>query len=391
MSKLAATLAKKMPVRFVVMSGSGTGVIAVGGKRKIRYILKAARYLRAHVKAGDIVLGYGHGGALAGYFGTRGTNARFWYDYPDPWSGWYHHNMPTDSLKWQIGREAFSKIERRLYKDADLLTTASFEQLAFLEKQHGKRTPNNKMAKVGNVSKGKTSTSVILNCPDTRIFRRIRPVSMASMGLPKNARVLLYLGSILEEYGCRTLIEMMPSVLKKNPDSYLVFLGSAKNPEFLDQLKVAAQQLDANGNAGGNASKHVVFLSPVPSARVPAYLSAAEIGYVPFKDVLYNNVGSPNKLFEYMACGPVPIVSEMAEFHHYIENGKNGVLVEPENPDAFASATNKLLSNGPLLEKMLRANLALAQKQYNWQFQQRKLETRLSQLVKSSEDDPCSQ
>ncbi|MBI2445151.1 glycosyltransferase family 4 protein [Candidatus Micrarchaeota archaeon] len=346
-SKLAATLARKMPVQFVVTTGSGHDVHAVGGKSKASYILHAARYLRRHAHAGDVVLGYGHGGALAAYAGTRGTGASFWYDYPDPWSGWYHYRQPTDSPKWAVGRGLFAQVERRLYRDADLVTTASFGQMDFLRRQHGKRS----------------DAHVILNCPDAAQFRRVPSPSLP--GVPENGRVLMYLGSILAEYGCMTLIRMMPDILRRQPSAYLVFLGSAKDPAFLESLKAEAGRL--------GVSEHVVFLPPVDRNAVPAILSAAEIGFVPFHDVFYNRVGSPNKLFEYMACGAVPVVSDMDEFHHYLRPGSNALFVPPQDASAFANATVELLSEPKRLQGMRTANAELVRTRYNWSVQEEQL------------------
>ncbi len=356
-SKLAATLSRLMPVRFIVTSGAGPTVHAVGGKSKAAYILHATRFLRRIAKKGDVVLGYGHGGALAAYAGTHGTGASFWYDYPDPWSGWYHYRQSTDSLKWKLGREAFSKIERRLYHAADLVTTASFGQLEFLRRQHGKR-PN---------------AHVILNCPDTTLFRRARAKRIACV--PKDGRVLMYLGSILEEYGCMTLIRMMPELLRRQPTAYLVFLGSAKTPAFLESLKAEAEHL--------GVAPHVVFLPPVDRASVPAILSAAVVGFVPFHDVFYNRVGSPNKLFEYMACGAVPVVSDMDEFHHYLVPGRNALFVPPQDPSAFAAAADRLLSQPARLERMRKSNAELIRSRFNWAAQEKQLLGALSCLPSS--------
>lgn len=346
-SKLAATLSRLMPVQFVVTAGTGATVHAVGGKSKAAYILHAARFLRRTAKKGDVVLGYGHGGALAAYAGTRGTGASFWYDYPDPWSGWYHFRMPTDSLKWKLGRVAFSKIERRLYRAADLVTTASFGQLEFLRRQHGKRR----------------NAHVILNCPDAKLFRRTSALRLA--GVPKDGRILMYLGSILEEYGCMTLIRMMPEVLRRQPSAYLVFLGSAQKPAFLESLNAEAVRL--------GVAPHVVFLPPVERASVPAILSAADVGFVPFHDVFYNRVGSPNKLFEYMACGAVPIVSDMDEFHHYLKPGRNAVFVRPQDASAFATAAVRLLAQPARLERMRKTNMELVRTRFNWPAQEKQL------------------
>ena len=59
-------------------------------------------------------------------------------------------------------------------------------------------------------------------------------------------------------------------------------------------------------------------------------------------------------MIEAMATGLPPIVSSVGNIPSVIEDGKNGLLVEPQNPDSVSNALNRIMDNELLLEKLGR-------------------------------------
>ena len=49
--------------------------------------------------------------------------------------------------------------------------------------------------------------------------------------------------------------------------------------------------------------------------------------------------GTPNTLLEAMACGCFPIVGDIESLREWITPGMNGLLVEPDKPQALAEAS----------------------------------------------------
>jgi glycosyltransferase involved in cell wall biosynthesis len=62
---------------------------------------------------------------------------------------------------------------------------------------------------------------------------------------------------------------------------------------------------------------------------------------------------SPLKVFGYMAAARPIICSDLPVLREVIEDGRNGLLVPPADPDAWAAALKRLLG-----DKNLRASLA---------------------------------
>ncbi|MGA8259102.1 MAG: glycosyltransferase [Arenicellales bacterium] len=76
-------------------------------------------------------------------------------------------------------------------------------------------------------------------------------------------------------------------------------------------------------------SSNVVLVEQKNYIEVPAFLRAGDVGLCLYRD---DGLGlpfyrSPLKLFDYMACGMVPIVSDNEETRRVVRHGENGVLV----------------------------------------------------------------
>jgi glycosyltransferase involved in cell wall biosynthesis len=57
-------------------------------------------------------------------------------------------------------------------------------------------------------------------------------------------------------------------------------------------------------------------------------------------------------MIEAMATGLPPVVSSVGNIPSVIEDGKNGLLIEPKNPDSISSALNRIMDNKLLIEKL---------------------------------------
>jgi glycosyltransferase involved in cell wall biosynthesis len=58
--------------------------------------------------------------------------------------------------------------------------------------------------------------------------------------------------------------------------------------------------------------------------------------------------GLPNTLLESLACGAFPVVGDIESLREWIEDGVNGFLVPPDNPDAVAAAILRAIDDTEL-------------------------------------------
>jgi glycosyltransferase involved in cell wall biosynthesis len=89
--------------------------------------------------------------------------------------------------------------------------------------------------------------------------------------------------------------------------------------------------------------EHVIFTGRLEPSVVAALLATADIALYPYHDSLINRAKSPSKITAYMAMGRPIVASAVGELVAYLDGGRAGLLVEPDNADAFAAGMMELL------------------------------------------------
>ncbi len=76
--------------------------------------------------------------------------------------------------------------------------------------------------------------------------------------------------------------------------------------------------------------------------------------------------GTPNSLLEGMACGCFPVAGDLESIREWITHGQNGLLVDPNHPQAIADAILSALENENLRRDAagLNANIISARAEY---------------------------
>ena len=139
-------------------------------------------------------------------------------------------------------------------------------------------------------------------------------------------------------------------------DITAVFIGDG--PE-LPRVRQAAAGLDG-----------ITLIGAVPHEHVPAILAAADIGVAPFDVAAHPSLAhefhwSPLKIFEYMASG-LPIVAPRIErLASLVSDGKEGLLYDASDPDALASALERL-AGASQRQAMGAAARARAVAEFSW-------------------------
>lgn len=146
--------------------------------------------------------------------------------------------------------------------------------------------------------------------------------------------VMVSIGRLAPEKNWTTLLQAIRHAHSKHPQLRLLLIGDG--PEK-DQLQDLADQL-------GIADK-VTFAGQIPFSEVPRYLKAADLfGFASTTET------QGLVTMEAMAAG-LPIVAvDGSGTRDILEDGRQGYLV-PDDAEALASATSKLLGNAEALEQ----------------------------------------
>jgi glycosyltransferase involved in cell wall biosynthesis len=94
-----------------------------------------------------------------------------------------------------------------------------------------------------------------------------------------------------------------------------------------------------------------LFYDPIPKLQLSKIVASATVGLMILKNVPAFYYGtSPNKFFDYIASG-LPILNNYPGWlAGMIKENKCGVVVEPDNAQAFADALIDMVDNAPLAE-----------------------------------------
>jgi glycosyltransferase involved in cell wall biosynthesis len=137
----------------------------------------------------------------------------------------------------------------------------------------------------------------------------------------------------------------IPKILEKHPKCSVVCPGLAHTRqahEWLAQFGI----------------KENTFLLPnLPQTELWSLLKASAVFVSPS-----SHDGTPNSLLEAMVCGCYPIVGDIESLREWIDEGKNGTLINPKDPNAIAKAVIEALENKGRREYAAELNLSIIQK-----------------------------
>jgi glycosyltransferase involved in cell wall biosynthesis len=182
------------------------------------------------------------------------------------------------------------------------------------------------LAELWDPLRGSKGSTVIPMAPDpVGFFLRDRYRSRYDLGLPIDAPLVGYSGSIGSSRGIETLFEACDLARKSRPDLTLVLSGRISN----------ATKLPAN----------TIYLGYLPKELVPSLINAFDVMAVINKDSSFGNYSYPIKLYEAMAC-QIPIVASRTRSTEYIAREYPEFLVDPSNVSELSIALLDALDRG---------------------------------------------
>lgn len=107
------------------------------------------------------------------------------------------------------------------------------------------------------------------------------------------------------------------------------------------------------------------WLGHVPHERMLDLLASWDVGVAPFL-ALEGFWFSPLKLYEYMAAGLCPVVSDVGDLPALVDHGNAGVVVPAEDPEALAAALVALDADRERLTALARRAQEIARSGPSW-------------------------
>ena len=154
---------------------------------------------------------------------------------------------------------------------------------------------------------------------------------------PGSSPVILCPGRIYTEKGQVFLVEALPEILK-HINASVYFVGD-KEPEYASKLVDRATE--------NNTIKNIFFMGSQKYADMPGIYRRADIVVAPSLSETFGMA-----ILENMAMGNVVVASDVGGIPKLIDDGVNGLLVEPQNPRALATAIIRGLTDVEVRRKI---------------------------------------
>jgi len=171
----------------------------------------------------------------------------------------------------------------------------------------------------------------------------------------KTSHIVLSVGRLIDWKGTIYLINAMPDVIRKYPDTQLLIAGSG--PEH-DSLSQRVRELGLENN--------VTFLGIISNEELSSYYHSADVFVLPSinKDGKTEALGVV--LLEAMASGCPVIGSNVGGIPDIIVDGESGFLVPEQNPHVLAERIVQLLSDDDLQEQFRQNGLKRVREKFSW-------------------------
>ncbi len=170
-------------------------------------------------------------------------------------------------------------------------------------------------------------------------------------------------------YNIDVIIKSIPLVIKEVPEAKFVFIWHATTEKDLTKIKDMVVKLKIQ-----DAVRLVGKIEDY--CDVPKYYGIADaIVSIASPD------STPASLFEAMACGVPPVVSDIPAITEFVKDGWNGYVVPPRDHHAVAEAIVRLLKNSSTRRLFAERNLELVREKANYQKEMSKIEALYYTLI----------
>ena len=201
--------------------------------------------------------------------------------------------------------------------------------------------------------------SRIVTIPNGYDPGRFRPVASLEerrrlrerLGLPPNDRLVIFTGRLLRSKGVPLLIDVWREMSSRLSDASLLIVGSGGN--LMGSCEQEIRDLVDSGRPG----LRIILTGAV--RNVEDYLRASDVFVFPTENEAFGI-----SLVEAMACGLPCLATAVGGINDVIQDGVNGLLIEPRNASELADGLWRLLSDPDQAETLGRRGALDASARY---------------------------
>lgn len=195
----------------------------------------------------------------------------------------------------------------------------------------------------------------VANGVELELFRAMHDPEMSrrAAGVPQNAVVFGFVGTLRPWHGVDVLMEAFAKVRASMPNAHLLIVGDGRKVDRYRARAGELQIVDAT-----------TFYGSAQHQEIPSLLAAMDVAMAPYlpQQTFYF---SPLKIYEYMAAGRCVIASRAGQIAEAISHDRNGLLVNPGDINDLARAMLKA-GQSPALRSRLGEQARLSATSRSW-------------------------
>ncbi|MFA5100225.1 MAG: glycosyltransferase family 4 protein [Candidatus Omnitrophota bacterium] len=174
------------------------------------------------------------------------------------------------------------------------------------------------------------------------------------LGLGIGRKIVLQFGALREYKGLDILLEAFAKVRERDPAALLLIVGKPIN---LDPGSIIEK-----ARAMGMENDVVLKAEYIPVEQMAMYFFAADVVVFPYKEIDM----SGSLQLAYAFAKPV-VCASSGGLPEVVKEGKNGLLVRPNDSSGLAEGLSRLLADEDLIRKMGEESLRLAKEEFSWE------------------------
>lgn len=316
-----------------------------GALGKIKDLLGMYRGALAAARASGatIVHARGHPAAQVARFVQRRTGARFLFDFRGLWA-----DERVDKGGWNLARLR-DRLQYRYFKRKERALLAAADQIVVLTEAV---VPEVRRLGAGTA----TPITVIPCCADFAHFplatRATRVAARVRAGLPEEALVLGYLGSIGQMYRIDAVCRLFAQAAARRSDVWMLFITR----DHAELERITAQL--------PSALRERIRAMSATREEVPQLLAGLDVLISFIQPSYARTAASPTRLAESFATG-VPVIANagVGDVAAHVAQFDAGALADPESPASIEEAVARLdavrTKGGTRLRKLAEPVLGL--------------------------------
>jgi glycosyltransferase involved in cell wall biosynthesis len=206
--------------------------------------------------------------------------------------------------------------------------------------------------------------TVVPNGADPGVFRPRAGAAETrrNLGIPGNAVVVGWIGSLFGWSGLENLLAISRRLLELRGGVVLLFVGGGRNREVIES-HFRREDLGVR----------VFCTGTVPYGDVPRFLNVMDVVVVPYPRHPFWYPSSM-KLFEYMSARKAVVASDVPQVRDVIRDGWNGFLFDPDDAGDFSGKVLRLADSAALRRRFAGRARRTILESYTWIGHARRME-----------------